>query len=113
MSREASLRAAPFRVDVHPEREVVRVAPVGELDMATAPLLERELVELRSSGFDHLVLDMRGLTFLDSSGIRVVVAEHRSAQASDREFSLISGPRAVQRVLELCGLLEHLHVHDD
>jgi anti-sigma B factor antagonist len=109
---EASRDSAPFRVDVHPEREAVRVAPVGELDIATAALLERELVELRGSGFDHVVLDMRGLTFLDSSGIRVVVAEHRFAQTSDREFSIISGPRAIQRVLELCGMLEHLHVHD-
>jgi anti-sigma B factor antagonist len=106
------VHAAPFRVDVHPEREAVRVVPVGELDLATSPLLERELHELRGSGFAHVVLDMRQLTFIDSSGIRVVVAEHRFAERSDRRFSLISGPRAVQRVLELCGMLEHLHLHD-
>ena len=83
---------APFRVDVHPERDVVRVVPVGELDLATAGLLERQLHELRDAGFDHVVLDMRELTFIDSSGIRVVVAEHRFADTSDHEFSLISGP---------------------
>lgn len=105
-------RHEPFRVDVHPERDVVRVVPVGELDIATAPRLERELHELRSSGFDHVVLDMRGLTFMDSSGVRVVVAEHRFAEAGDREFSLISGPPAIQRVLEVCGMLGHLHLHD-
>jgi anti-sigma B factor antagonist len=103
---------APFAVDVHPEREIVRVVPVGELDLATSPQLERQLHELRSSGFDHVVLDMRQLTFIDSSGIRVVVAEHRHADTSDRRFSLIRGPRAIQRVLELCGMLDHLHVQD-
>jgi anti-sigma B factor antagonist len=102
----------PFRVDVHPERDVVRVVPVGELDLATSPRLQHELLELRNSGFDHVVLDLRQLTFIDSSGIRVVVAEHRFAERADREFSLISGPPAIQRVLELCGMLGHLHIHD-
>ena len=103
--------APPFRVDVHPERDVVRVAPVGELDLATAGLLEHELRELRSAGFDHVVLDMRALTLIDSSGIRVVLAEHRFAATSNHEFSLISGPPAIQRALELCGVLGLLHVN--
>ncbi len=102
----------PFRVEVHPEREVVRVVPVGELDLAASPQLERELRELRSSGFDHVVLDMHQLTFIDSSGIRVVAAEHRYADTSDRRLSLISVPPAIRRVLEMCGMLGHLHVDD-
>jgi anti-sigma B factor antagonist len=103
-------RHAPFRVEVHPERDVVRVAPVGELDIATAPTLEEQLQELRTSGFDHLVVDLRQVAFLDSSGIRVLVEEHGFAGANDREFSVISGPPAVQRTLEVCGLLELLSV---
>jgi len=85
---------------------------VGELDLATSPRLQGELRELRSSGFDHVVLDMRQLTFIDSSGIRVVTAEHRFAATSDRRFSLTSVPPAVRRVLEMCGLLGHLDVDD-
>ena len=102
--------APPFRVDVHPERDAVRVAPVGELDLATASLLEEQLHELRSAGFRHVVLDLRELTFIDSSGIRVIVAEHRWAESTGHEFSLVSGPPAVQRALEVCGLLGLLHV---
>jgi len=101
---------APFRVDVHPERDVVRVAPVGELDLATAPLLERELLELRDSGFDHVVLDMHNLSFIDSSGLRVVLAEHRHADATDRRFSLLGVPPVIHRALEVCGLLAHLDI---
>jgi anti-anti-sigma factor len=101
---------APFHIDVHPERDVVRVVPVGELDLATAPELEAQLHELRTSGFERLVLDLRQLRFVDSSGIRVIVTEDQHAGAHDRGFSLIGGPPAVQRALELCGLLEHLHV---
>ncbi|HEV2775563.1 MAG TPA: STAS domain-containing protein [Solirubrobacteraceae bacterium] len=99
-----------FRVDVHPEHDAVRLVPVGELDLATAGLLEKQLHELRSAGFDHVVLDLRELTFMDSSGIRVVVAEHRFAERAGHEFSLISGPPAVQRALEVCGLLSLLNI---
>jgi len=105
-----SQQFAPFRVDVHPEREVVRVVPVGELDVATAPELEAQLHELRSSGFERVALDLRELNFVDSTGIRVIVTEHQFATANDREFSLIGGRPAVRRALELCGLLKHLRV---
>ena len=102
--------AGAFWVEVHPERDVVRVAPVGELDIATAPTLERQLLELRGAGFHHVVVDLRQVEFLDSSGIRVLFAENGVAAANDRGFSVISGPPAVQRALEVCGLLELLCV---
>ena len=113
MSADARLpqqAAPPFRVDVHPERDTVRVVPVGELDLATADLLENQLHELRSAGFERVVLDLRELTFIDSSGIRVVVAEHGFAERAEYAFSLICGPPAVHRALEVCGLLGLLHV---
>ncbi len=105
-----SQQYTPFRVDVHPERDVVRVVPHGELDVATAPQLEAQLHELRRSGFERFALDLRELQFVDSTGIRVIVAEHRFATANDREFTLIGGRPAVRRALEVCGLLEHLRV---
>ena len=106
----SSRPASAFRVDVHPERDAVRVAPSGELDLATASLLEAQLHELRTAGFDDVVLDLRELTFIDSSGIRVIVAEHRFAQTTGLGFSLRSGPPAVQRALEVCGLLGLLDI---
>lgn len=103
--------AGPFRVDVHPEREVVRVVPVGELDLATAGRLEHELHELRDSGFHHVVLDMHELSFIDSSGIRVILCEHRFAAMHDRQFSLLGVPPVIHRALEVCGLLSHLQIN--
>ena len=94
---------------MHPERDVVRVAPVGELDLATSELLEKQLHELRRAGFERVVLDLREVTFIDSSGMRVVVTEHQVAEQAERQFSLIWGPPAVQRALEVCGLLDLLH----
>lgn len=97
-----------FCVAVHPERELVRIAPAGELDLATAPELQSQLDELRDSGFDRIVLDLRKLTFLDSSGIALILREDRLARRNGHDFSLISGSPAIQRVLAVCGLLDHL-----
>jgi anti-sigma B factor antagonist len=93
---------APFRVDVHPERDVVRVAAVGELDLATVAHLQAQIRELRDAGFTHLVLDLRQLTFMDSSGVALILDEDRSARRNGQAFSLISGTPAIQRVLTLC-----------
>lgn len=98
---------APLRVDVRRERDVVRVVPIGELDLATTSELERQLHELRDAGFRRIVLDLRQLEFMDSTGIRLIVSEDRYARRNGGyEFTLISGPPAIQRVLALCGVLE-------
>ena len=97
-----------FRIDVHPEREVVRVAPAGDLDLATTGALEDQLQQLRDSGFERIVLDLRRLTFLDTSAIALILAEDRRAREGGHDFSLISGPPPIQRVLEIAGVAGHL-----
>lgn len=99
-----------FRVDVHPQRDFVRVAPVGELDLATAPELQAHLDELHGAGFKHVVLDLRQLTFIDCLGARLILAEDRLARRSGGRFSIVKGGRAVQRVLDVCGLTDELQV---
>jgi anti-sigma B factor antagonist len=94
----------PFRCDVERDREAVRVAPVGELDLATVPLVEEQLNDLWSVGFKRLVLDLRGVRFLDSTGVRMLMAWHARDRADGVAFGVIPGPPAVQRVLEICGV---------
>jgi anti-sigma B factor antagonist len=96
--------SATFGIDLHPERATVRVAPRGELDFATAGMLEAQLHELRDSGFDCVVLDLRKLTFMDSAGIALILAEDRCARSNGHDFSLIAGPGAIRRVLEISGV---------
>jgi anti-anti-sigma factor len=99
---------APFRIAVHPERARVRVEPIGELDLATADVLREQLRELRESGFREVVLDLRRITFLDSTGIALILKEDRNARDAGLELLLISGPPAVQRVLGICGVTDEL-----
>jgi anti-sigma B factor antagonist len=77
----------------------------GELDVSGAPQLEEAVLpEVRDGA--HVVLDLRGLEFMDSSGVRVLVAAHATAQDGAGRFSVVpaaaGGP--VQRVIEISGL---------
>jgi len=98
----------PFRVDVVPNRDEVRVCPVGELDLATVPSVDAQLAELWSLGFKRLVVDLRNVCFLDSTGIRMLLAWHTLSSADGVLFSIIPGPPVVQRVLEITGVTRYL-----
>jgi anti-anti-sigma factor len=98
----------PFRCEVEPERAAVRVRPVGELDLATVPRVEADLAELWSVGFTRIVLDLREVCFLDSAGVRLLLTWHAHSSANGLVFEVISGPRRVQRVLEVSGIADRL-----
>jgi anti-sigma B factor antagonist len=91
-------------VPVVARRDHVRVVPAGELDLATCPPLRAQLDELWASGWTDVVLDLRQVTFMDSTALHVVLDHHRRAARDSMRFSLIDGPAAVSRVLEITGL---------
>ena len=98
----------PFRLDVVPNREDVRVCPVGELDLATVPRVDAQLAELWSLGFARLVLDLREVCFLDSSGLRMLLSWQAASSADGVAFSIIPSPPVVKRMLEISGVEGHL-----
>ena len=99
---------APFRCEIVPERELVRVVPYGELDVATVGVVKQHMEDLRASAFPLIVLDLRELRFIDSTGLRFVLAEHARAEREGWSLELIAGPPAVQRLFEVSGFLETL-----
>jgi anti-sigma B factor antagonist len=88
-----------------PERDHVRVLPVGELDIAATPLLDQTIRELRGSGFDYLIIDLRRLCFIDSSGLRLLLELNNAANADSHRLELVAGPPEVQKVFEISGVL--------
>lgn len=76
----------------------------GELDLATAPALEQQLETVWASDAPALVLDLEGLTFIDSTGLSLILHAQRRALAEEKGFSLRRLPRQAQRVFELVGL---------
>jgi anti-sigma B factor antagonist len=95
---------AAFRVDLVPDRTRILVAPHGEIDVATASEVRDAIAEVRERGFDHIVLDLRGVTFLDSAGVSLLVRTRSSAHEDAWSFSIIDGSEQVQHVLVLAGV---------
>lgn len=93
-----------LELSVIPDRAVVRVKPRGEIDLANRDVLDAQLRELWESGWQHVILDLRDVTFLDSSGLHVLLAHHRSAVESQRRLTVADGSPAVSHVLALTGL---------
>ena len=86
----------------------------GELDLATAPELEAALTERLDAGQD-VVVDLRELAFLDSTGLRVLVASHVRAEGGDATFLIVRPlPGApIKRILEIAGVESVLDFVDD
>jgi anti-sigma B factor antagonist len=87
-----------FDIELRPDRARIVVAPHGELDRATVPRLAAELDDLVRVGFTDLVLDLRGLTFIDAAGLRLVIAQTARRDVTVR---LIQGSPLVERVMNL------------
>ena len=77
------------------------VSPRGEIDIASAPKVHSALDAAR--GTEALVLDLRGVEFIDTSGLRLIFAERQSASEHGYEFAVVRGPSQVQRLLEIAG----------
>jgi anti-sigma B factor antagonist len=101
-----SLDDGSLTCEVVPERGVVRVRPIGSLDVATVPILEQQLEELLEAGFRQLVVDLGGLAFMDSTGLRVALKWHKAAERDGFQIGFAPGPPAVQRVFDLTGMSE-------
>lgn len=98
-----------LRCEVRPHRESAILALIGELDLDTVAIVEAELRELVDRGFASLLVDLADLTFIDSTGLRLLFGWTRAAAEGGPRFGVLSGPSpAARRALELAGLVEHL-----
>lgn len=109
------MTAAPFpppsdivRFAVSSADSVVRVTAVGEVDSSSAPLLRSELESALDGGPRELVVDLDGVTFLDSAGLSVLAGAHRTASERGVSLRVLASGRAVIRPLQITGLWELL-----
>ena len=101
-----------FSVDVREGEQAVVVDVRGELDLASSPALEQRLEsrEVRSAGL--VIVDLRQLDFMDSTGLSVLVRAHQRAASNGQRFAVVRGPQQVQRLLTLTGVAERLTLAD-
>ena len=95
------------------DRGTVRVALTGELDISSAAQLDQELAKLEASAPPLIVLDLRTLEFMDSTGLRTVVTADARAREQGRRLAIVRGPDAVDRVFSVTRLDERLEIIDD
>ena len=101
-------------LSVHGERrgDAYHVEPIGELDIATAERLEQELRTAQDSDAATIVLDLSGLSFMDSTGLRVVLDCNDRCGGDGGRLRVIAGSPAVERLLDIVGLRERLPLID-
>lgn len=88
----------------------VVIAVSGEIDPYSAASLEQAVQSAASNGVQHLTLNLAGVTFMDSSGLRVVLSADEVMTAQGVKFTLTDLSDPVRRLLEITDLLDRLDV---
>src|SRR4051794_20551585 len=97
----------PFRCEVDKRDGTVHLRPSGDLDMSTVPELEAALRAARGDGARRIVVDLRELDFMDSTGITLVTRYNNESRRDGFNFALIEGHPRIQRLFDLTGLGEY------
>jgi len=101
-----------FNVERRDGESAVVIEVSGELDLASSPALEQELEQGAGSDAELLVVDLRRLEFMDSTGLSVLVRAHQRAAEAERRLVVVKGPPQVQRLLDLTGVADRLTLVD-
>jgi anti-anti-sigma factor len=109
----ASHPAGRLRVDVSESAGAARIALSGEFDIASADEATRALQALLTRGLDLVVIDLSGLDFMDSTGVKFLVEGRETARDLGVALSLVHGGDPVRRVLQVSGVMALFEAADD
>jgi anti-sigma B factor antagonist len=99
---------ADLTIETRVEGEVALIALTGEFDLAAVQEFEEGLSQLEAAAPSVVVVDLTGLNFMDSSGLRALVMADQRARRAERRLAIVPGPPAVKRVFEITQLDERL-----
>lgn len=97
-----------LQIGLRQEADRVVVSLTGELDMANAPLLQSAIESEELDAKKTVVLDLQQLTFVDSTGLRIILSARELCWRRGQEFAITPGSQQVQRLLSVTGVGEHL-----
>ena len=102
-------------VEARTHRRTALVALRGELDLLTVSKVAEVIdgLEPQADGVRHLVLDLRGLTFMDSSGLHELIKQNEFARSNRHNLAVVRGTEAIERLLEVTGVKDNLVLVDD
>lgn len=90
---------------------VTVIAVAGEIDVYTAPKLRDRITELVGEGTYHLVIDMEGVEFLDSTGLGVLVGGLKKVRAHDGSLQLVCNQDRLLKIFRITGLAKVFTIH--
>jgi anti-anti-sigma factor len=105
-SRSPSL-ATPLRIDTVERGATLVLAVEGEIDITTSQMLDDALRSARDTDAARIVVDLRAVSFIDSTGLHVLI-RHTCAEEPDPRIRLTKSSPQAQRLFELSGAAEYL-----
>jgi anti-anti-sigma factor len=105
-------QAGRFEVRTESSAGVHTLSLSGELDIATADQLLEAVAAVEAAAGEKLVIDLSDVGFMDSTGLRVLIAANKSALENEFELVIVTGTSPAKRVLELTRMDEHMTVVD-
>ena len=103
-------RSPPLNTEIRASEEHALINLTGELDASTAGELYEEFAALNREGVVHVTLDLAELEFIDSTGISVIIAEHKRTASSGGQLIVVTPHHNVRRVFEVTGLMDVLDI---
>jgi anti-anti-sigma factor len=103
LDRDGRLDHSRFEVRLRTHRRTVLIQLYGELDLVTVPQLTAafDSLNLDGDGFRHVVLDLRGLTFMDAAGIHELIRQRSAADANRHNLGVVRGRPSIRKLLEI------------
>jgi anti-anti-sigma factor len=102
MPAEAS-RYRPFSISVQRRDREVAIVVSGDLDLASAGRLEREVAQQRAAGSTRFLIDLGDVDFIDSTGLRILLALRNDAKRNAHVLTLVPPTRAARRIFTITG----------
>jgi anti-sigma B factor antagonist len=82
---------------------IARLVLEGDLDLSTCSMLEEHLALLRHEGVSAIIVDLQGLTFMDSSGLRILLGASKAAKEGGYQFAVVGVGETARRLFEVTG----------
>jgi anti-anti-sigma factor len=96
----------PFSLEVRADRDRLLVRLSGEVDMASVARVRAAVRDARDGGWQHVVLDLKDIEFIDSQGLHLLLDVDREAREDGWEFGIVDGAPPLVRLLEISGLAD-------
>jgi anti-sigma B factor antagonist len=90
-------------------RDTIVIEVSGEVDLATAPAVEQELLRAEQAD-EQVALDLSNTSFMDSTGLQMIIAVDKRLRERGRRLVVVQGPPQIRRLLDLTRVADHLEV---